>query len=177
MDPDTSPERYLPDKEEVNKNLLHQLLAMNDVTRRQAIHTEALPSHEAIETVSIPYAKQLSHPSRKVTHESNSVKKVAQILCSVKVLTTLETLKTLKPELTSALEAFLLQFKAHKLRVQAILDSGAPGNIVSTRLVKKLKLAPDLDYKEEFSTTVSDKIKALGKLVVTAPDIVLCNNT
>ncbi|KAJ9063881.1 hypothetical protein DSO57_1036305 [Entomophthora muscae] len=136
MDLDASPERYLPDKEEVNKNFLHQLLAVNDVTRRQDIHTEALPSHEAIETVSISYAKQLY---------------------------------------------ILLE------KVRAILDSGAPGNIVSTRLAKKLKLALDLDYKEKFSTTCLDKIKALGaysslllwlcKLVVTAPDIVLCNNS
>ncbi|KAJ9085863.1 hypothetical protein DSO57_1009703 [Entomophthora muscae] len=75
----------------------------------------------------------------------------------------LETLQTLKPELTSALEAFLAQFKGldvhkvtkvlspdygdqndytyielvvHKLRLWTILDSGAPGNIVSARLVK-----------------------------------------
>ncbi|KAJ9088781.1 hypothetical protein DSO57_1019791 [Entomophthora muscae] len=51
MDPDTSPERYLPDKEEVNEDLLHQVLAVNAVTRSQAIHTEALPSCEAIKTV------------------------------------------------------------------------------------------------------------------------------
>ncbi|KAJ9053576.1 hypothetical protein DSO57_1022962 [Entomophthora muscae] len=119
MDPYASPECFLPDKEEVNKDLLHQVLAVNAVTRRQAIRTKALPS----------------------------------------LLTTLETLKSLKPELTSALEAFLALFKGldvhkvtkiespdygdqhgctyiklvvHKLRVQEISDSGAPRNIVST---------------------------------------------
>ncbi|KAJ9054987.1 hypothetical protein DSO57_1008872 [Entomophthora muscae] len=80
MDPDASPERYLPDKEEVKKGLFHQFLAVNTVTRRQAIPTEALPSHEAIETVPIPYAEQRSHPSSGVTHESDSIKKLAQIL-------------------------------------------------------------------------------------------------
>ncbi|KAJ9072962.1 hypothetical protein DSO57_1021590 [Entomophthora muscae] len=57
MDLDASPERYLPDEEEVNKDLLHLGLA---VTRRQAIQTEALPLHEAVKTVSIPYNEQLS---------------------------------------------------------------------------------------------------------------------
>ena len=95
----------------------------------------------------------------------------------------LDTLKMLKPDLTLALWKFLSQFKGldihqvsklvslsygerhdctyielvvHKLQVRAILDLGAPGNIVSTRLVKKLNLAPDLDYEEEFGTTGPD---------------------
>ncbi|KAJ9065606.1 hypothetical protein DSO57_1017715 [Entomophthora muscae] len=85
VDPDASPERYLPNEEEVNKDLLHQALAVNTVTRRQAIQTKALPSCEAVETVSISYAEQLSQPSSKVTHKSDSVKKLAQILCSVQV--------------------------------------------------------------------------------------------
>ncbi|KAJ9074031.1 hypothetical protein DSO57_1010332, partial [Entomophthora muscae] len=69
MDPDASPECYQPDKEEVNKDLLHQVLAVNTVMRRQALRTEALPLREAIKTVSIPYAEKLSHPSSEVTHE------------------------------------------------------------------------------------------------------------
>ncbi|KAJ9072523.1 hypothetical protein DSO57_1026643 [Entomophthora muscae] len=38
----------------------------------------------------------------------------------------------------------------HKVKIRAIIDSGAPGNIVSSRLVKKQKLATDLDYQEVF---------------------------
>ncbi|KAJ9070232.1 hypothetical protein DSO57_1010505 [Entomophthora muscae] len=148
-------------------------------------------------------------PYTEVTHESDSVKKLSQLLRLVQVSTNLDTLKSLKPNLTTALELFLAQFKGldiHKvtkitsphygeqhnctyieLVVRAILDSGAPGNIVSTRLVKKLKLAPDLDYNEEFGTAGPDKTKALGaysslplcfgKLVVTAPAIVLHNES
>ncbi|KAJ9066145.1 hypothetical protein DSO57_1012544 [Entomophthora muscae] len=56
------PERYLPDKEEINKDLLHRVLAINTVTRKQAICTESLPSKEAVDTVSIPYTEQLSMP-------------------------------------------------------------------------------------------------------------------
>ncbi|KAJ9078388.1 hypothetical protein DSO57_1007104 [Entomophthora muscae] len=204
----------MPDKEEINKDLLHRVLAVNTVTRKQAIRTESIPSKEAADTISIPYAEQLSMPYIKVTHESNSVKKLSQLLRLVQVSTNLDTLKTLKPNLTTALELFLAQFKgldihkvtkitsphygeqhnctyielvAHKLRGRAILDSGAPGNNVSTRLVKKLKLAPDLDYNEEFGTTEPEKTKTLGaysslplcfgKLVVTAPAIVLRNES
>ncbi|KAJ9056047.1 hypothetical protein DSO57_1037051 [Entomophthora muscae] len=111
MEPAASPEFYLPEKEEVNKDLLHQFLTVNTVTRRQATRTKALPSREVIETVSILYAEQLSHPSSEVTHESDSFKKLAQILRSVQDLTILKTLKTFKLELKSALEAFLAQFK------------------------------------------------------------------
>ncbi|KAJ9054751.1 hypothetical protein DSO57_1010838 [Entomophthora muscae] len=204
----------MPDKEEINKDLLHRVLAINAVTRKQAICTESIPSKEAIDIISISYAEQLCMPYAKVTHKSDSVQKLSRLLRSVQVSTNLDTLKSLKPDLTTVLDLFLAQFKGldvhkvtkitsphyrdqhdctyielvvHKLWVRAILDSGAPGNIVSTRLVKKLKLAPDLDYNEEFGTAGLDKTKALGaysslplwfgKLVVTTPAIVLCNKS
>ncbi|KAJ9059251.1 hypothetical protein DSO57_1004234 [Entomophthora muscae] len=63
MDLDASPKCYLTDKEELKKDLLHQVMAVNAVTRRQAIMTKALPLCEAIETVTIPYYEQLSHHS------------------------------------------------------------------------------------------------------------------
>ncbi|KAJ9084928.1 hypothetical protein DSO57_1019104 [Entomophthora muscae] len=50
-----STKNYLPDEEEVSEDLLHQVLAMNTVTRRQIICTEAFPSQEAIDTVFILY--------------------------------------------------------------------------------------------------------------------------
>ncbi|KAJ9053142.1 hypothetical protein DSO57_1027239 [Entomophthora muscae] len=214
LDQEVCPKRYLPDKEEINKDLLYRVLAINTVTRKQAIHTESISSKEAVDTISIPYAEQLSMPYTEVTHESDSVKKLSQLLRLVQVSTNLDTLKSLKPKLTTALELLLAQFKdldihngtkvasphygeqhdytyielvVHKLQVRAILDSGDPGNIVSTRIVKKLKLAPDLDYNEEFGTAGPNKTKALGaylslqlcfgKLVVTAPAIVLHNKS
>ncbi|KAJ9087651.1 hypothetical protein DSO57_1031025 [Entomophthora muscae] len=126
MELNASPESFLPDKEDVNKGLLHQVLAVNTSTRRQAIRTKALPLCEAIETVSISYAEQLKHPSSEVTNESDSVKKLAQILCSVQVSTTLETSKTLKLELTSALEAFLAQLKG--LDIHKVTKIASPEN-------------------------------------------------
>ncbi|KAJ9065333.1 hypothetical protein DSO57_1020692 [Entomophthora muscae] len=71
----TIPKNYLPDEEEVSEDLLHQVLAMNTVTRRQIIRTEALPSQEAIDTVLIPYTEKLSQPSSELTHSSDRVKK------------------------------------------------------------------------------------------------------
>ncbi|KAJ9068500.1 hypothetical protein DSO57_1028094 [Entomophthora muscae] len=214
LDQEACPERYLTDKEEINEDLLYRVLAVNTVTRKQAICMESLPSKEAVDTISIPYAEQLCMLYAEVTHKSYSVKKLSQLLRSVQVSKNLDTLKSLKTKLTTALESFLAQFKgleihkatkitspyygerqdctyiklvAHKLCVRAILDSGAPGNIVSTRLVKKLKLAPDLDYNKEFGTAGPDRTKALGaysslplcfgKLVVTAPAIVLHNES
>ncbi|KAJ9078891.1 hypothetical protein DSO57_1002127 [Entomophthora muscae] len=212
LDQEACPKRYFPNKEEINKDLLHRVLAVNTVTRMQAIRTKSISSKEAVDTISIPYAEQLSMSYTKVTHESDSIKKLSQLLRLVQVSTNLDTLKSLKPNLTTALELFLAQFKgleihkvtqitssnygeqhnctyiklaAHKLWVRAILYSGAPGNVVLTRLFKKLKLAPELDYNEEFGTAGPDNTKALGaylslplsfgKLVVTTPAIVLRN--
>ncbi|KAJ9066160.1 hypothetical protein DSO57_1012351 [Entomophthora muscae] len=214
LDQEACPKRYFPNKEEINEDVLHWVLAVNTVTRKQAIFTESLPSQEAVETVSIPYDEQLSFPYTEVTHKSVSVKKLSHLLRLVQVSTNLDILKSLKHKLTTALELFLSKFKGldihkviditspnyreihdytyielvvHKLRVRAILDSRAPENIVSTRLVKKLKLLPDLDYNKEFGTTGPDRTTALrvyssllfffDKLVVTAPAIVLQNKS
>ncbi|KAJ9081423.1 hypothetical protein DSO57_1014720 [Entomophthora muscae] len=111
LDQEACLERYLPDKEEINDELLHRVLAVNVVTRKQAICTKSLPSQEAVDTFSIPYAKQLSMPYTEFTHKSDSVKKLSQLLRSVQVSTNLDTLKSLKPKLTTALESFLAQFK------------------------------------------------------------------
>ncbi|KAJ9086744.1 hypothetical protein DSO57_1001003 [Entomophthora muscae] len=141
MDQEACLERYLPDKEEINEDLLHRVLAVNVVTRKQKICTESPPSQEAVDTVSIPYIERLSMPYTEATHKSDNVKKLSQLLRSVQVSTNLDTLKSLKPELTTALESYLAQFKG---------------------LVKKLKLTPDLDYNKEFGTAGPDRTKTLG---------------
>ncbi|KAJ9085600.1 hypothetical protein DSO57_1012398 [Entomophthora muscae] len=40
----------------------------------------------------------------------------------------------------------------NKIKVQAIIDMGAPINIFSTRLVKRLGLAPDIDHWKQYGT-------------------------
>ncbi|KAJ9073533.1 hypothetical protein DSO57_1015299 [Entomophthora muscae] len=62
LDQEACLERYLPDKEEINEDLLQRVLAINAVTRKQAICTESPTSQEAVDIVSTPYAEQLSMP-------------------------------------------------------------------------------------------------------------------
>ncbi|KAJ9064391.1 DNA damage-inducible protein 1 [Entomophthora muscae] len=73
----------------------------------------------------------------------------------------------------------------NKLKVQAIIDIGAPINIVSSKLVQKMGLAPDIDHKKSYGTaglnctTAQGVYSALplrfGSLAVSAPAIVLPN--
>ncbi|KAJ9082554.1 hypothetical protein DSO57_1003326 [Entomophthora muscae] len=75
----------------------------------------------------------------------------------------------------------------NKIKVQAIIDTGAPINIVSTCLVKRLGLAPDIDHRKQYgtagltTTTAQGAYRALtlrfGSLVVLAPAIVLPNDS
>ncbi|KAJ9076397.1 hypothetical protein DSO57_1026679 [Entomophthora muscae] len=44
-----------------------------------------MPSKEAVDTISIPYVEQLCMSYAEVTHESDSVKKLSQLLRSVQV--------------------------------------------------------------------------------------------
>ncbi|KAJ9070811.1 hypothetical protein DSO57_1003673 [Entomophthora muscae] len=98
---------------------------------------------------------------------------MTQILNYVNVSSFLNALMVFSPTLCTALKEFLSQYKnmdvywvmslgnetnrkdctyidmmVHKVKVQAIIDSGAPGSIISSWLVKTLKLYPDLDYQE-----------------------------
>ncbi|KAJ9086953.1 DNA damage-inducible protein 1 [Entomophthora muscae] len=211
-DPDTSPLLCYPDSQEIEEDQLHRILAINALTRDRIIRKEPLITPEARETVALPYAEQLTLPTTEVTHESDSAKKMAQILKSVNVSASLDALKGFSLTLCTALEESLSKYKdmdvyqvtylsngtdrtdstyidimVHKVKVQAIIDSGAPGNIISSQLVKKLKLAPDLDYQEVFGTAGPLTTKAMGaylslplqfeKLIVTAPAIVLDNHS
>ncbi|KAJ9089688.1 DNA damage-inducible protein 1 [Entomophthora muscae] len=74
----------------------------------------------------------------------------------------------------------------NKIKVQAIIDTGAHINIVFTRLVKHLGLAPDIDHWKQFGTagltviTAQGAYSALplrfGSLAVFAPTIVFPND-
>ncbi|KAJ9059535.1 DNA damage-inducible protein 1 [Entomophthora muscae] len=74
----------------------------------------------------------------------------------------------------------------NKIKVQAIIDTGAPINIVSTCLVKRLGLAPDIDHQKQYGTagltvtTAQGASSALtlrfGSLALLALAIVLTND-
>ncbi|KAJ9084122.1 hypothetical protein DSO57_1027594 [Entomophthora muscae] len=73
----------------------------------------------------------------------------------------------------------------NKLKVQAIIDTGAPINIVSSKLVRQMGLAPDIDHKKQYGTAGLDCTAAqgvysalplrFGSLAVSALAIVLPN--
>ncbi|KAJ9057645.1 hypothetical protein DSO57_1020518 [Entomophthora muscae] len=170
-DPDASPLLCYPDSQEIEKDQLHRVLAVNALTQSQRVRKKPLIAPEAQNTVALSYAEQLTLSYTKVIHESDSAKRMSQLLKSVHVSASLETLKGIGPTLSTVLESFFSNYKdmdvyiaiflgtdagdkkyytyinmlLHKVKVRAIIDSGAPGNIVSSRLVKKLKLVPDLD--------------------------------
>ncbi|KAJ9064850.1 hypothetical protein DSO57_1025956 [Entomophthora muscae] len=136
-----------------------------------------------------------------------------KLLHTVNVLAPVESLKEASPAVGAAMAKFLENFKGlsvhqvskvaeiredhqnctyinlvvNKTHVWAILDTDSPGNIISSRLVKKLKMASDLAYHEEFGTAGPQTTRAkgafyslplfFGKLMVTAPAIVLGNNS
>ncbi|KAJ9064195.1 hypothetical protein DSO57_1032992 [Entomophthora muscae] len=70
----------------------------------------------------------------------------------------------------------------NKVKVQAIIDSSTPVNIVSTTLVKQLKIAPNIDYCKQYGNagpvpTVSQGMYSalplqFGSLAVSSPAIV-----
>ncbi|KAJ9081607.1 hypothetical protein DSO57_1012934 [Entomophthora muscae] len=67
--------------------------------------------------------------------------------------------------------------------IRAVLDTGAPTNIISSRLVKRLGFLPDISYAESFFTAGVESIKSngayssvplrFGELVETYPAVVL----
>ena len=69
--------------------------------------------------------------------------------------------------------------------VRAIVDLGAPMNIISTKLVKRLGVPPDIEHKKKYgtagprNTTSQGAYLALplrfGSIAVTAPAVVLPN--
>ncbi|KAJ9056227.1 hypothetical protein DSO57_1035382 [Entomophthora muscae] len=151
-----------PDQEEIEEDQFHRVLEFNALTRGQRVRKEPFLALEAQDIVVIPYTKQLALPATEVTHKSNSTKKMSQFLNSVHVSASLETLQRISPTLSTALESFLSKYKdmdvyrvislgtdtgdrkdstyidmaVNKMKVRAVIDSGAPGNIVSSRLVK-----------------------------------------
>ncbi|KAJ9070248.1 hypothetical protein DSO57_1010287 [Entomophthora muscae] len=84
-DPDASPLLFYPYSQEIEEDQLYRILAINALTRGRRIRKEPLITPEAQETVALPYAEQMTLPTTEVTLESDSAKKMAQILKSVNV--------------------------------------------------------------------------------------------
>ena len=74
-----------------------------------------------------------------------------------------------------------------KVKVKGILDTGSPVNVVLSKLMKKLKLAPDLNYNQIYGTAGLTSTKAIGaysalpmrfgKMLIAATAVVLENKS
>ncbi|KAJ9069700.1 hypothetical protein DSO57_1015779 [Entomophthora muscae] len=72
-------------------------------------------------------------------------------------------------------------------KIKAVLDTGSPVNVVSSKLVKKLKLAPNLNYHQTYGTAGLSMTCAIGdysalhmsfgKLLLALPTVVLENES
>ena len=80
-----------------------------------------------------------------------------------------------------------MEVAIQKVKIKAILDTGSPVNVVSSKLMKKLKLAPDLAYTQSYGTAglsttcaigaYSALLLRFGKLLLASPAVVLKNGT
>ena len=50
----------------------------------------------------------------------------------------------------------------HKIKVIAIIDSGSPVNVISSKLSRRIKMAPDVAYNVTYGTTGMNSVQALG---------------
>ncbi|KAJ9085342.1 DNA damage-inducible protein 1 [Entomophthora muscae] len=183
-------------------NALHQVL-VNNVHMVQT-RSKVQASQEANKKVSKPYAFQLLDdvPDTDPQHLGN-----ATLLRGINVAIPMETMKDHHPELCQYCQIPLhcQQFRhslsnnigssyseftyadifVNKLKVKAIIDTGAPINIVSSKLVRQMGLTLDIDHKKQYGTAGLDCITTqgaystlplrFGSLAVSAPDIVLPN--
>ncbi|KAJ9059327.1 DNA damage-inducible protein 1 [Entomophthora muscae] len=162
-------------------------------------------SQEATKEVYKPYACQLLDNSPDTEPQRSGD---ATPLRDVNVTILMDTMKNHHPKLYDIIVKFLstadnsdihlvnnigssysectyADIFVNKLKVQAIIDTGAPINIVSSKLVQQMGLAPDIDHKKSYGTAELDCTTAqgaysvlplrFGSLVVSSPVIVLPN--
>ncbi|KAJ9055085.1 hypothetical protein DSO57_1007840 [Entomophthora muscae] len=185
------------------ENALYQLLVDNVHMVQTCSKVQA--SQEATKEVSKPYACQLLDDAPDT--ESQRLGD-ATPLRGVNVAIPMEKMKDCHPKLCESIVEFLstannldihlvnnigssysectyADIFVNKLKVQAIINTGPPVNIVSSKLVQQMELAPDIDHKKSYGTdgldctTAQGAYSALplrfGSLAVSAPAIVLPN--
>ena len=84
-------------------------------------------------------------------------------------------------------ECIYINIFVNHRKVIAILDTGAPDNIVSSKLVKAMKISPDLPFNKVFGTAGPNTTQAqgaysgltlkIGRLMIQTPAIVLKNES
>ncbi|KAJ9078081.1 DNA damage-inducible protein 1 [Entomophthora muscae] len=162
-------------------------------------------SQEATKEVSKPYTCQLLDNAPDTEPQCLGD---ATPLRGVNVAIPMETIKDHHPKLCESIVKFLstannldihlvnnisssysectyADIFVNKLKVKAIIDTGTPINIVSSKLVWQMGLAPDFNHKKSYGTAGLDCTTAqgaystlplhFGSLAVSAPAIVLPN--
>ncbi|KAJ9051730.1 DNA damage-inducible protein 1 [Entomophthora muscae] len=202
---------HSPDKAELfvpdvgySGNALHCVI-VEDVHLVQT-RSQAKAEGKAQEVVSKPYVRQLLD---KVSNEGPGPSTDTSHLKGVNMIIPMNIMKAHHPKLCSSILEFLsmaddldihlvnkisssysectyADIFVNKIKVRAIIDTGAPINIVSTHLVKRLGLAPDIDHWKQYGTagltvttaqgTYSTLPLRFGSLAVLAPAIVLPND-
>ncbi|KAJ9064252.1 hypothetical protein DSO57_1032480 [Entomophthora muscae] len=149
---------------------LHQVLVDNVHMVQTCSKVQA--SQEAAKEVSKPYACQLldDTPDTEPQHSGDTTP-----LRGVNVAIPMETIENHHPKLCDSIVKFLSTVNnldihlvnnisssysectyadnfVNKLKVQAIIDTGAPINIVFSKLVRRMGLAPDINHKKQYGT-------------------------
>ncbi|KAJ9088159.1 hypothetical protein DSO57_1025899 [Entomophthora muscae] len=202
---------HSPDKDELfvpdigySDNALHCDI-VKDVHAVQT-RSQSRAKGKAQAVVSKPYAR---HLLEKAPDKGTGPSTDNSHLKGVNIIILMDTMKAHHPELCGSILEFLFMADdldihlvnkisssysectyayifVHKIKVQTIIDTGAPINIVSTFLVKCLGLAPDIDHKKQYGTawltvtTAQGAYSALtlcfGSLAVLSPAIVFPND-
>lgn len=157
----------------------NDLYAVKTRSQAQAAHRE-----DAVKKVSKPYSAQIQDA---ITNRRSSCANDTPSLKSIQVAFPLDELKASYPDVCESLlrivdsdeengvhtlkglkdsyiDCTYIDILVNKHRVCAIVDSGAPFNIVSTKLVKKLGIAPDVDYRVPFGTAGKDQCIPLERI-------------
>ncbi|KAJ9051351.1 DNA damage-inducible protein 1 [Entomophthora muscae] len=170
-------------------------------------HSKVQASQEATKEVSKPYVHQLLD---NMSDTEPQCLGDATLLRGANVDIPIETMKDHHLELCDSIFKFLstannldihfvnkigssysectyADISVNKLKVRAIIDTGAPINVMSSKLVRQMGLSPDIGHKKQYGTagldcttdqgTYSTLPLRFGSLAVSAPDIVLPNES
>ena len=174
--------------------------SVHAVTRSKSKDTQI--QEEALQEVPKPYISQVKDV---LTEDKNSQLKE---LSSVNLSIPLDILAKSMPDLASKInesltvtptnihhlsklnnkiECTYVDILFNKYPVCAIVDSGAPINKISTKLVSKIGLKPDLEYTCEYRTAGTHSVLSkgayssspltFGNLSISAPAVVIPNST
>lgn len=140
----------------------------------KATTTSRVPASEAKSMMACPHLAQSHQPPVLFNFSKEAAKLAKALFQNVTVSLPLQTvykeipalqcmLAKWEKELETAQDVLAVlppfgkdttqvEVSIQKVKIKAILDTGSPANVVSSKLMKKLKLAPDLNYTQSYGT-------------------------